>query len=501
MFVVVQFPIADGRVLAQSSGKLDCPDWEAASLPGILAHRGFVRGFGRLAYRRNEVSPDWADEAIFAHARRAIRLPTLQRRHFQGDQSGSWIVNCQFRRLFCDGAATIRLEIGFDVRLARDERGLATIDEVVRRLAVLPVAISGNWAGGSMKDLVTLGPYIAHRYAASSTQKGAKATTTLVACGDPIVVVETVFREQTQRPKDAVDASEAWRKPGSPWEAWRQLPDFPWQIYVAPTRTRHGPVETWYLRSAYGFPRDVRLAILRQHAQEETLDRMLSWIANGALNYSPRTPEGEALERYVNKATYIVNRRNYRGVNCDELRSALDKVTAARRSNVETRRRERLDGMKRQIREKAELFLAEREDRKPNFNITARELHMGDTIFSGNFYGPVAGTVYAEKMKDSFNSFASQQPNEEVRDLVAKLHEQVADLVGRLKDTSPEDADEVTDVLADFTQEAGKTKPNKIRLRSLAGGLVESAKKVAELAVPVAGAVTAVLKMFGIAAL
>ena len=137
----------------------------------------------------------------------------------------------------------------------------------------------------------------------------------------------------------------------------------------------------------------------------------------------------------------------------------------------------------------------------PTFNVSGRVVYVGDQIFSGQFYGPVAGTVYAEKMQNSFNSFASRQPDEDLRSRVAELHEQVADLVGRLKEVSPDEANEVADTLASFTDEVGKDTPNKITLRALGNGLVDVAKKVAELATPIATAVSAVLKVFGIAAL
>lgn len=130
------------------------------------------------------------------------------------------------------------------------------------------------------------------------------------------------------------------------------------------------------------------------------------------------------------------------------------------------------------------------------------EMVMGDkNVFSGEFHGPVAGTVYAEKMQDSFNSFAARQPNEELQTLVSQLYDQVGDLIGRLKEVSPDQADEVADTLASFTDEVGKDKPNKVTLRALGNGIVDVAKKVADVATPVATAVAAVLKLFGIAAL
>ena len=149
-------------------------------------------------------------------------------------------------------------------------------------------------------------------------------------------------------------------------------------FFPATTRTPHGGIKTWYLHETYGDTwrdmlailrqhvqgetldlyrpawRDVRLAILRQHAQEETLDRILRWVATGALSYSPQTADGDRLENYINSATKVVNRAIYRGVDCGALRDALDAATFTQRQAIEIRRRERLDGMRRQVREKAD---------------------------------------------------------------------------------------------------------------------------------------------------
>lgn len=468
---------------------MDRPDWGLPKIPHLLAHRDFVRGFGRLAYRRNETSAAWVDEDFFAYAKRAVQFPTLQQRHFEGQRGGHWMVSCRFRRLFCDGEATVRLEIGFAVTPSYldYEDGKVSAEEVVHQLLSLPAVVPAGWPGDTTKDLILLGPYIARRYSQASTRHGWNAASAMVTAGDPIVVVDPSWWE-LEPPPGAINVRSGSSSPGP--------------LHLTTTSTRHGKIETWYLYQVYGQDaRNTRLAILRQHAQEEALDHILRLVATGALKYSPQTPDGDRLEDYINSATKIVDRATYRGVDCGALRDALDEATSTQHQAIEIRRRERLEGMRRQVREKAERFLAEREARRPAFNISGRVVHVGDQIFSGQFYGPVAGTVYAETMQNSFNSFASQQPNEELRNRVAELHEQVADLVGRLKETSPDEASEVVDTLASFTAEAGKDKPSKITLRALGNGLADVAKKVAELAVPVATAVIAVLKLFGIAAL
>ncbi|NMO51871.1 hypothetical protein HH310_11785 [Actinoplanes sp. TBRC 11911] len=476
MFVVIQFPLVDGRVFTSAAGLVNRPDWGAPQLSRFVAHRDFVRGFGRLAYRRAETSAEWTDEAVFAYARRAVQLPSLQRRHFVGRNGGRWMVSCRFRRLFSDGEATLRLEIGFEITVGWQRKVPA--EEVVAGLLALPAVVPG----GSAKELALIGPYVARRYAAASTRHGCAPAGTLVGAGDPVVVVEDDFWA-TEPPDGVVEAGNAIAR-GRP-------------LRLGTTRTRYGGVETWYLPDAKRDDwRNARLAILRQHAQEESVDRVLHWAATGALSYRPRTPDGDRFEAYVNEGIKIINRDTYRGVDCASMRKALDAVTDTRRATIDIRRRERLDGMRRQVRERAERFLARREARRPTFNVSGRVVHVGEQIFSGQFYGPVAGTVYAEKMENSFNSFAARGPDEQLRHLVAELHEQVADLVGRLRATAPEEAGEVAETLASFTAEAGKEQPNKVTLRALGTGIVEVAKKVAEVTAPVAAAVAAVLKLF-----
>lgn len=490
MFVAIQFPIADGRVFVGDSGVVERPNWQAPQIGWMPAYNDFVRGFGRLAYRRRETDAGWTDEDFFAYAKGAVRFPTLERRHFRGPDGSLWMVRCRFRRLFSDGDATVRVEIGF--RVEPDE---VPAESVVRELLHLPAVVPGEWDGPA-KDLILLGPHLARRYARVTTRNGRKPASGLVAAGDPIVVAEAWWTSaHPQRPADA-DAVAADAGTGSDAGTGTGLP----QLSAAATRTRYGRIETWYQGEAPRTgARNLRLVLLRQHAQEQTLDHVLRWMTSGALRYVPLTETGDRLETYVNNATRIVNRDNDRGVACGPLRDALDAVTATQRNTVDVRRRTQLDGMRRQVRAKAERFLAEREVRRPTFNVYGA-VTVGDQNFSGTFYGPVANTVYAQTLENSFNTFAAAEPNDDLKKLVAQLHQQVAVLVAQLRASAPEEAAEVTEAVSTFTEEAAKKTPNKITLRALGQGIVDVAQTVAGAASPLISTVTAVLKLFGIAA-
>lgn len=487
MLVLVQFPIVDGRFFTHDSGTVDRPDWGAPRAPSLRAHRDFVRGFGRVAFDQTETNPAWADEAAFVHARRAVHFPTLQQRHLDSEDGGRCVVSCRFRRLLSDGGVAARLEIAFTTTRVPERRPVP-VGEVVRGLLGLPSVVPGAWPGPATKELILLGPYLARRYAKASTRHGLGIAAELVAAGDPIVFVDLSSTDEAA-PSGAIDASAA---------APEQRP-----LILSTTRTPHGGIATWYL-SHDGLPRpqsegrDIRTAILRQHVQEEALDRVLRWVATGALDYVPQSPGGDRLEEYINTATKVINRENYLGVNGAELRAALDAVPSAHHGAVQARRRARLDGMRRQVRVKAERFLAERDARRRAVNVSGRVVHVGDQVFSGQFYGPVAGAVHAERMENSFNAFTAGRPDDELRARVTELHEQVAGLVAQLKETAPEQAGEVADTLATFTDELAKDEPNRTTLKALGRGIADVAKNVAEVTAPVAAAVAAVLKVFGI---
>jgi hypothetical protein len=238
---------------------------------------------------------------------------------------------------------------------------------------------------------------------------------------------------------------------------------------------------------------------LHLHSEEESLDQVLSWTESGALNYVPETDAGDRLDAYINRATRFVNRESVYGLQTAALRDAVDLATSVERASIPINRRQRLDGMRDQIRRKAERFMAQREAQRPVIG----EIHVGDTVtFSGgNFYGPVAGTVHAQTMQDSFNAFTATQPSSELREQIEALHKEVAVLVGELNAKAPTDATDVTGALANFTAEAAKKEPNGLTLRTLGQGLVSAAKGVASVAVPIATAVAGVLKVFGFAAL
>ena len=487
MLVVIQFPIADGRRFAPAQSTVVArPNWMS---PKVSPGADFMRGFGQMVARFRSADPAWTDDDFFVLARHSLRLPTLiSRKVSAADGLSSWRVACAFRRFFHDGCTTARYEVGFSVEPAPDSSALDA-ESVVRAVLAIPARVHSVGAVPTEdKPLLIQGPRLAMLYARASTRSTATSPAPLVAAGAPMIAVQADGAGEVNFPDRAVDASIA---------AGGRI-----DVKYSLTPTSFGRVATWYLGPQVGGDpqplRNLRLCLLRLHSEEEVLDQILSWAEAAQLDFGAETEAQDRLERYINRVTQLLNRNTAFGVQTSGLRDAMDAAAAVERASVPIRRRQRLDGMREQIQLKAERFIAQREALRPTGGI-----HVGDnvTFSGGNFYGPVAGTVHAQSMQNSFNAFAETKPSSDLRDQIAALHQEVAVLVAELDKSSPDAATDVTSTLTQFTDEAAKKEPNKSTLKRLGEGLIAVSKGVQQVAVPIATAVGVVLKIFGILAL
>ena len=60
--------------------------------------------------------------------------------------------------------------------------------------------------------------------------------------------------------------------------------------------------------------RNLRLCLLRLHAEQEVLVAFLGRLASGAIAYCPGKPVGERIDAYVNKATRRIDRSHWGGI-------------------------------------------------------------------------------------------------------------------------------------------------------------------------------------------
>jgi len=241
---------------------------------------------------------------------------------------------------------------------------------------------------------------------------------------------------------------------------------------------------------------------MRSHADEEVLDRVESWVDGGRLEYVPGSDAAERLDAYINKTTRRLEERLSYGLPASPIREAYDAVTKVSRRDVIARRRAGFEGMREQVRRKAELFMARREAVRPLLNVEKVE---GDfvneklNVRARDITGSQIGHDNIQAITSSFNRFSSSHDVEDDLSVQMKIiADSVAALVAEIQAQYPDVAREISETFDSFAEESAKDAPRAGTLRLLGQGLISAGQKVAKIAVPLATAVSAVMQIFGI---
>jgi len=248
--------------------------------------------------------------------------------------------------------------------------------------------------------------------------------------------------------------------------------------------------------------RKLRICLLRLHAEEEVLDRIVSWVDGGGLSYAAESDAAERLDAYIDRATQLLERTLNYGLPSSAIRDAYDAVTEVNRHDITAQRRAAFDGMRLQVRRKAELFIARRDAVRPQITVKGDYVNEKINVNARDITGSQIGSHNTQAIIDSFNQFADAHRRED--DLLAQMKiisESVAALVAELAPQDPDAAKEVTETFQSFAEESAKETPKTGTLRVLGQALIGAGKKAAAVAVPLASAVAAVMQIFGIAAL
>jgi hypothetical protein len=490
MFVVVQFPIADARRFVEAPQTyLLRPSWKVPQA-GLVSE--YVWGFGRLVHRTAEVDPAWSDEAFYVLAASAVRLPELVQRQVKlASGATPAVVTCRFRRLFHDGVCVARVEIGFHVRPSTAASKSLDAEAVVGHLLALPSTVAEARRVTRSHQLAFQGPRLAARYRDASTPRSFLEAPALVAAGNPVVLVDNTDDVCVNLPDRLEDASAATSG----------------RIKLGFTLTRFGGagIPTWYLgpnaeaNANLEMQRKLRICLLRLHAEEEVLDRIVSWVDSGSLRYAAGSDAAERLDAYVNRATQLLERSLNYGLPSSALRDAYDAVTKVNRHDVTAQRRAAFDGMRLQIRRKAELFISRRDAVRPQITVKGDYVNEKINVHAHDIMGSQVGSHNMQTILDSFNEFAAAHGKED--SLLAQMKiisESVAALVTELQVGDPNAAKEVTETFQSFAEESAKQAPKAGTLRVLGQALIKAGGKVAAVAAPLAAAVAAVMQIFGI---
>lgn len=503
VFAIVQFPIADLRNFfsKEASGRLPAPSWP----PRTALYPQFVRSFGPAVERRRGVDFAWVDEAAYCRANRALRLPNLRyssesngnRRHF----------NCAFRRLLCDGEAVSRVEIGLSdginttqIYSLNHESGEFNIPPTasvnthpltfLKDIAGLSALVPHGWRKFANKEIAKPRPLILqgrslaelYYHATSQAQKtfvqqgGEREWLRLVAPGSPVVIVE---------------CSKDWM--GRLPSIFVQIPESETRgvkVAFAKFNTGFGIVDTWILgsdREALREIRNLRICLLRLHAEQQVLSLVLDRLSTDGLNYQAGSESGDRIENYLNRATRLIARTSWGGIQQSQILAAFDAVEATDKySSRRTSLEQRLNGMRLQVRRKIERF-ERRAERTINVfegatYIEEQNMTQNKIISIGSGATINAPVVVADTIQDSFNTLAEGKLNEDVKKLMDKL---LRDITEVAKTAPGKQSKDLAENAAVLSKEVVRDTPRRKWYELSIEGLKEAAEAIGEVGKPI----------------
>jgi hypothetical protein len=505
VLLTLQVPIADLRPFSSGSAERQpLPAW-----PQPVPYEQFVPRFGAVQRRTRGASgvEEWADEVYFSSAANALKFPDLNQRWMRSPKVHAKPFGA-FRRFLSDGCAVARVEIGVQTGTRqRDVDGTEALG-LVREFLSLPTNIARPLDVPRPRALIHQRHNLRRLYLMSSTPKEARERSgdieRLVSTLSPLVIVKYDFDPATGRRELNPLPSRA--KTIDP-------PPFP-TVLLSHTRLAFagGDVGVWFL-GAYDrdriSTRQVRLCILRLHAEQAVLQHVLSKLRSGELPFKPRSKEGDRLEKYLNDATRVLGKSERHGVAQEALRAVMNAFDVGIGKDERQVLMAVLDDARLQIKKKVDQFLIEQRNRREQSyyvatdgKITNAEIVIMDnrsvtntTIDFGQgntFHGSVTAAGHIER---SFNA-AKDVTNNELQKSMEELVKKVGALASKLP---PDDQEVVTRKLEQFTQEAKAKKPDRNVLKVTGEGLIEAAKTVAAMAEPVGKAVLAILGILGVA--
>lgn len=362
MFVVCQFPVSDARAFLPQDTRLPAPHWREPR-PGE-----FVRGFGPISDRRSSAFTGYSDEECFASAHQAIKIPNLAKGAVAHGRVGAV---CAFRRLYCDdgddpnGRPLARVEVGLRVATAGSLRA-NEIDELITSALDLPVRVRSLEAESEWTPvaLSAAGSPLS-RLLATATTKAGHTPSNLVTAEAPALLLQYRGFEVEALPADArvIDSTLTGGVPLA--FVRREHRGQPIAIWLLRARSTNSPAE-----------RNLRVALLRVHAEYQALRRVLIALADGAVTLTPGTPEGERLEQYLNRATTMLPEL-YPGAAlnktiCNVLHACDEPLPADQRASIG----EALQKARRQNREKIERYIETAEQAHVNADPDAAPIHV-----------------------------------------------------------------------------------------------------------------------------
>jgi hypothetical protein len=309
MLITLQFPIADSRKFINSDTKrLDKPSW---LIP--IPDQDFVRSFGVIRKRPRGGLSGWLSESYICEASHAIRFQGVK--PFKDDLGNSIKFKVVFRRFYFDGLAVGKFEVGIAAWGFKRRRFLSVNSKVLSNnktkeflfyildLPVLVRAASGEYVECYLRHV---GQLLANSYAVSSTLKKAFST-------------ERYFLEdwwvQACEPIMLITYNEDYESMQIPFLGkFLNLQNIDDSGILSHHVISHAGenLRMWLIGEYWASDtlRQLRIFLLRLHAERSCLRQILRNISTGKLVVPKRSQQSRVLQEYLNEATKRIKRLN-----------------------------------------------------------------------------------------------------------------------------------------------------------------------------------------------
>lgn len=424
MLLSIQFPFADARRFIDDTGRLDVPGW-----PLPTPDSEFVRYFGSIRKRRLGGIEGWIGEDEICEADRALRF--CNNLKFVDSKSVySILLRCAFRRLYFDGWAVGKYELG----ICPKNKGRLNLlnwqfKELIQHFLSLPVSIRSLQENVAFSDLLHSGKHLVRLYKEATTSQRFlyKSEDWWVTPGIPLLFVELNTKEEIKLP--------FWSKPvitsdNEDFQLFHCLvpySGFNLRMWVIHTN-KNSAWRRNYHKKVYECDRTrtLRICLLRLHAEHEGLRLILRNIMNENINILPRSKRSDTLQKYLNNSTAKISKlesasnKHFDTEIIEIARESINVISPGQRDNLLSTL-ENLD-IRKNVFDKVEKFVNQWA------NVTLTEVYnMGDTYNIGQ--AGAAGR-YARSDKNTF--FQSEE-----KKTLAEAAAEIQQLLKQLEQANP----------------------------------------------------------------
>ncbi len=484
MLFIIQFPIVDYRqFLPTNNFLLPRPSWPMAE-----ADEDFVRSFGAIRKRPRGGIDNWMGEHVVCEADNALRFTNLPA--FTGT-SGYAYFRTVFRRFYFDGFAVGKFEVGIEVQTRELLRSDAS--NLIYFLLALKVRVPNIVNPPMTTSLVNAGKSIAALYQKSSfiAKTPTFHASSQVEAGKPVLVIVRRTNEKY--------SFTFWGKAIPP-----ELSDFNLVCFDVPSNGK--TINLWeftltphhWRHHTKNLARLQRIALLRLHAEQTCLLKVLRAIKAGKIVVKRDAQESENLQFYLTKALKRIRKQKeqvgmyWRADVAEAVKEFEDVISPGQRMQL-LEALEQTD-MRLNIKRDLKNYVQNTGGTQNVFNAPVYNNKMGDQINIGDISNSIVNIkATLDNVEQRIGSAATIDDDKkaELQKLIANLNEELEEAAA----SEPEGAERVAKAADVVVSEVTKSNPDKNFLGISLEGLKAAAEAVAAIAPPVTAVVAQILKL------